>query len=64
MDVSQEKMMGIYLLPGMLERAQSKIQKHHWKNIQLIQKNMRTIDQKCTKNRIPPINTLLSGRSD
>lgn len=34
----------------MLEKAQRKIQKHHWKNIQLIQQDVRTLDQKWLKD--------------
>ena len=51
--------LGIDLSPGMLEKAQAKIQKHHWKNIQLIQQDVRTLDQKWLedfpKNENKPI---------
>ena len=51
--------LGIDLSPGMLEKAQRKIQKHHWKNIQLIQQDVGTLDQKWledfSKNENKPI---------
>jgi len=43
----------------MLEKAQRKIQKHHWNNIHMIQQDVRSIDQKWledfSKNENKPI---------
>lgn len=51
--------LGVDLSPGMLEMAQRKIQKHHWNNIQLVQQDVRELDQKWlddfSKNENKPL---------
>ena len=41
--------LGIDLSPGMLEKAQTKIKKNDWKNIQLIKQDVRKLDQSWVK---------------
>lgn len=40
------QILGIDLSPGMLEKAEAKVQKYNWKNIQLIKQDVRKLDRK------------------
>lgn len=49
--------LGVDISPGMLEKAETKVQHNDWKNIQLINQDVRKVDQKwleeLSKNELP-----------
>jgi len=51
--------LGVDLSPGMLEKAKAKIQKHNWGNIQLIQQDVRGLDQQWLEELPGQENTIV-----